>query len=341
MSLPRPSKGFDRPSRSVTSPGVARAQDRQRARETHAGIPLRTGAGLRKTKSQLACEQGSWCIGTWMRADPGTVRYWAFQCRAWRHEGACARHRSQQDFQRVMQALKPYKASELVLLVLTLDPRTSPSSLEGQFRSIPVLWERLRKMLARGISGLDAETGRGVEGFRKGFTFPGLGKFQLIRTLEEHRNGRPHLNVIVISSALAGFLRENPATESDLQAKRGPRWFRSLAHHAGFGPICSIEVARSKEAVASYVVKTEYGQPAPHPSLAGEVVKLSQLPFHAPFRMRRIQGSKGLLPPAKLPPDPAKTGKLFKHKPPEVMRAEQRAALDALAGRRRGLRVVR
>lgn len=331
MTLPRPSGRLARPSRSVISRDV-----------THAGIPLHTGAGLRKTKSQLACEQGSWCIGTWLRADPKAVRYFAFQCRAWRHEGACARFRSQQDYQRVMQAVKPYRASDLVLLVLTLDPKTSPRTLEGQFRSIPVLWEGLRKMLARGIGDFDERAGRlGVEGFRQGFRFPGLGPFQYIRTLEEHRNGRPHLNVIVISPTLAEFLRENPATESDTASKRGPRWFRSMARHAGFGPIASIEVARSREAIASYVVKTEYGSPAPHPSLAGEVVKLSQLPFHAPFRMRRIQGSKGLLPRAKPPPDPLKTGKLYRHKAPEAMLAEQRAAMAELGGRARRLRVVR
>ncbi|NTX62626.1 hypothetical protein HUA74_18400 [Myxococcus sp. CA051A] len=260
-------------------------------------------------------------MATWPRGetDPSKRKWWTYQCRSWRHEGDCARWVSQRDYARIMAALEPVAVADLVLVVLTLDPTRAEPTLAGQYQGLQPRWAMLQKYLTRGW----------LEG-----AIPAMGRFDFVSVVEQHRSGQPHVNVIIHSPELAAHLREHGPTDGDVAAKRGPRWWRSLVAHCGWGPLSSIGHARSKEDVASYSVKVSKGA-VPHPTMVGEVVKLAQLPVAAPPRMRRVRSSKGFLPPARKPPDPEREGGLMLHPTPEVMRQRQeeaRAALEATWG---------
>ncbi|AGC45452.1 hypothetical protein MYSTI_04152 [Myxococcus stipitatus DSM 14675] len=255
-------------------------------------------------------------MATWTRGetDPAKRRWWTYQCRSWRHEGDCARWVSQRDYARIMLALEPLRVEDLVLVVLTLDPERAEPTLDGQYQGLQPRWAMLAKYISRGW-------GEGG--------VPALGRIDFVSVVEQHRSGRPHLNVIIHSPELAQQLRERPPTAADVAAKRGPHWWRSLVAHCGWGPLSSIGHARSKEDVASYSVKVSKAA-VPHPTMVGEVVKLAQLPTAAPPRMRRVRSSKGFLPPARRPPDPEREGSLFLHPTPTEMQRRQEEACAAL-----------
>lgn len=264
-------------------------------------------------KSCGACEERAWSIVTWRRDAPEAQTWFCYRCRSWRHAGECARWVSQRDFARIREALRPLHVANLLLVVLTLDPKRAPESLEAQYRVLQPMWQRLQRDLSRGTSSV-----------------PGVGEFQYVTTVEMHRSGRPHMNVIIHSRELAQHLRERPPTEGDRKAKRGPKWFRDMAAHAGWGGLAFIGHAKSKDDVASYVTKMEKGEVG-SPTLEGEVTKTSQLPIMAPRRMRRVRCSKGFLASATKRKDPDVTGELKQHPTPEAQLAAQRAGYAALA----------
>ncbi|MBZ4422016.1 hypothetical protein [Myxococcus sp. RHSTA-1-4] len=202
---------------------------------------------------------------------------------------------------------------------MTLDPETAPAGLDDQYRHIEPLWGVLQKYLVRGW----------VEG-----NVPPMRRFDYVTVLEQHATGRPHVNVIVHSPALADHLRCNPPTENDVRRGWGPRWFRTLVAHVGWGPMSYIGHAKSKDDVASYVTKFDKGRVS-HPTLVGEVVKSAQLPIMAPRRTRRLRSSKRFLPPARLPTHPDWTGTMEQLPTPEDMKAvqgERHAELEAHLG---------
>lgn len=57
------------------------------------------------------------------------------------------------------------------------------------------------------------------------------------------------------------------------------------------------EAARNADALAGYLAKLAAEQDTPTPPGVGEVVKLTQLPVHAPRGFRRLRSSRGFLPP--------------------------------------------
>ncbi|WP_223632017.1 hypothetical protein [Corallococcus sp. EGB] len=213
-----------------------------------------------------------------------------------------------------MAALEGCDLSGLLLVVLTLDPRTAPAELDERYRCLQPRWAMLQKYLTR---GWDAG---GV---------PRLGKIKFVSTVEQHRNGSPHMNVIIYSPELAQLLREEPASEAEEARGVGPRWWRDLVAHCGWGHRSSIGHARSKSDVASYTVKVEKGA-VPHPTLVGEVVKTSQLPTWAPPKTRRLRATKGWLPPARKPTHPDWTGELVQAPTPELQRQAQAEGLAQL-----------
>lgn len=271
-------------------------------------------------KSCSACEAEAIHLEMWKRSDPLSRSRAPFKCRSWRHSGACARFVTQRDYARLREALKRRHISTMTFLVLTYDPRTAPKSLDAQFEELQPRWQALERLIKRGFGGA-----------------PGVGKFEYSTYVEGHRSGAPHMNVLIISRQFAQYLRDNPPTESDLDPEashggtRAPRWFRSLAAHAGFGPLCSLRHARSKDAVASYVTKFDSGA-VMHPALQGEVTKMSQLPIYAPRRFRRTRSSKGFLPPIHTRSDEPKewTGKIVMAPLPAVQLDRQQEGLRAL-----------
>lgn len=206
-----------------------------------------------------------------------------------------------------MVALEQCALEDLLLVVLTLTPEERRRPLDEQYQALEPKWTLLQKYLTRGWGDV-----------------PPMGRFKFVTVVEQHRDGVPHMNVIVHSPALAQHLREHPPNAADVAAKRGPRWFRDLVAHVGWGPLASIGHAIGKHELASYVGKTGAGS-APHPTAVGEVVKLSQLPVMAPRRMRRLRSTKGWLPPARRPTHPDWTGKMVQIPTPEKMQEQQRA----------------
>lgn len=276
-------------------------------------------------KSCDACAAEAWSLLSWKRSDPSKRRFFQFKCRNWRHNGECSRFITQRDYSRLREALRPHHVAHVLFLVLTYDPRTAPESLEDQYRQLQPRWQALERLLKRGWAG-----------------FPGVGKFDYATYVEGHRDGRPHLNVVIVSKALASYLRSRPPSASDLDPKashkgqRAPKWFRDLAAHAGFGPLCSLRHARTKDSVASYV--TKFAGSVDHPTLEGEVSKLSQLPVHAPQGFRRTRSSYRFLPPIKRTADADSTGCLSK-KPLGQLEAEERKR-EAVAPEREELGMV-
>lgn len=265
-------------------------------------------------KSCVACAHKDWSLVVWNKLSPEKRRFFCFKCRNWRHAGECSKFVTQRDYARLREALKRYHLADLCFLVLTYDPKRAPESLEAQYRELQPRWQALERLLKRGWAG-----------------FPGIGKFEYATYVEGHRDGRPHINVIIVSRELATYLRENPPTESDLnplsnhKGNRAPKWFRDMAAHAGFGPLCSLRHARTKDSVASYVTKFDTKAIA-HPTLEGEVAKLSQLPIMAPQGFRRTRSSYRFLPPIKTNREKLTTGALS-NKQVEVLEAQERTRI--------------
>lgn len=71
------------------------------------------------------------------------------------------------------------------------------------------------------------------------------------------------------------------------------------AVECGWGYESTGEVARSRDAVSSYIVKLA----GKHDASVGEVAKITQAPTAAPERFRRLRSGKGFLPPRRHDPD--------------------------------------
>jgi len=121
------------------------------------------------------------------------------------------------------------------------------------------------------------------------------GPIEYVQTLERHKKGGCHVNVVVGSADLAQVV------ENDWRL-----WRRSvlvpMATDCGFGPVCWVE--RCDEAsgrLAGYITKLAS-------ELTGAEGK-SQIPEDAPPHFRRLRASRGLLPPV---PVSELTGQLVK-----------------------------
>jgi len=124
---------------------------------------------------------------------------------------------------------------------------------------------------------------------------------------EAHRSGWPHMNLVLVSKGLAAHLRaERKGLEFDGVQGRALMLARGeLADHvlgAGWGPQSTMEVARSKGALAGYLVKLageldKDGDAESRGRVVGEVAKLTQVPLNAPLNFRRLRSGRGFLPP--------------------------------------------
>jgi hypothetical protein len=115
-----------------------------------------------------------------------------------------------------------------------------------------------------------------------------------VATVERHKSGWPHLNVIFRSQSLAEYVQGQIGEDH-----KADDWLRMLQRSAGFGPVAWWEPVRSQAAIADYLSKVAGEFLAGAGRLSSEVVKLTQLPLNAPVRMRRIRSSKGFLPKAR------------------------------------------
>jgi len=156
---------------------------------------------------------------------------------------------------------------------------------------------------------------------------------QWVGTVESHKKGWPHFNLILYCPPLAARLRElvDERHEEGMHRVDARLLGGELARHAqaaGWGVMCTGEAARSAERAAGYAVKVA----GMAERTVGEVAKLTQLPLQAPQRFRRLRSGKGFLPPRKH--NPEYTGTLVRrridpdgtvsvwplHAPPEAVR---------------------
>lgn len=221
---------------------------------------------LREPKWMKACAAKAWHLHL-KHKESGKEERVCWRCRSWRHQGECARHVARRDFARISEAFDRERPSSLVYLVLTLDQ--AKDQAHGMtpitaYRSLVRRWQSLRQWLQRRF-----------------------GRVGYVATVEQHRTGWPHLNVVVSCESFAAAIR----TE-DRKNGIAPGWLKGAAVRAGFGYRAWAEAPRNAEELAGYLVKLAHRE-----SLMGEVAKLSQLPLASPPGTRRLRSSRAFLPP--------------------------------------------
>lgn len=229
-----------------------------------------------------ACGEGRWHLRLKHKVT-GVEQRVCFKCRSWRHAGECARFVAARDFARISEAFDRETAENCTYLVLTLDQTGEAEKGMTPFeayRTVTRRWATLRQWMVRNY-----------------------GAVTYVATVEQHRTGWPHLNVVVSCAGFAAAIRASK------QRKDGtaPDWFKGAAVRAGFGYRATAQAPRDIEKLAGYIVKLAHQE-----SLTGEVVKLSQLPIASPHGTRRLRSSRAFLP-SMTTKTGEYTGELLKH----------------------------
>jgi hypothetical protein len=213
-----------------------------------------------------------------------------YKCFSWRCEGDCRRAKAAQYFRRISDAFEPLPVKDVLFIVLTCDPERKDlwKDRYDAFSELRERWRSLRKAITRR-----------------------WGPNAYVSTVEEHRSHWPHLNVVMYCPGLAHDCRENGTRRqsyigSDLKLhSRGVggkpfRNFKEHAIHCGFGQQVTLDLARSKGAVAGYVTKlageVEEAGTGVDARNIGEMTKHSQIPEHAGRHFRRLRSSLRFLP---------------------------------------------
>lgn len=201
-----------------------------------------------------ACENEEWTLNL-INKKTGESTFHCYKCKSWRHVGECSRYKGAQDYRRIKGAIEKL-GDNWIYLVLTFD---RSKSLKQSYRDIVKCWDKFRKRLERKY-----------------------GKFKYITLIEQHKDGYPHVNVLIHNEILF-----KKYTDFGFNALR-KEWFDFNVKDSGFGWKYWIENMRSKDAISGYFVKL-VGQ------MAGEFAKPSQIPREAPKNFRRLRASRGLL----------------------------------------------
>lgn len=227
------------------------------------------------------------------------------KCRSWRCEGECRRHNGKVTWARVVEALEPHSDCSILFGVLTIDQNSRYS--QRVWTDSTEAYRELSRMMTNYLKRLNRMLeAAGVEGIAS----------RWVAVVEQHRSGWPHVNLVIVCPSLASIVKAQQAeldghsgtyTDHERALLRG-----ELLEHAeavGWGRVSTLEVARSRGAVAGYIVKicgmhdeagTKATREATHEGkgqLGGEVVKLSQIPMAAPKGFRRLRSGVRFLPP--------------------------------------------
>lgn len=309
-----------------------------------------------------ACHECKWKLATWQKTKPTEVTWRPARCYSWRHAGPCARAKAAEDYQRIKEALARHERQHIAYAVLTLDPSAwtgdgweewhgegkrprregatkDANAIQAAYRALVDRWTVLSKAIRRRWDD-----------------------FEYVATVECHRSGWPHLNVVFVCPSLA--------QEIELEARRLRLWgrkskgrevarrvFGGMLESAGFGPIAFLEQALPLEGedkadrLAAYIAKLagdatgvwdgeKRGLCAPADDApagvvvhsieghtVGEISKLSQAPIIAPAHFRRLRSSKGFLPPKRR--DENMTGALYDEAGRELGRDPTSRLLEA------------
>jgi len=255
-----------------------------------------------------------YAVFTWPRGEtnPRTVTRRPYSCGSWRCPfgddgfGPCAVHESHVLFERMREAFGPIPESELLFMVLTLEPelhqKVAAGGIEGVYRAVGYNVQRFKQRLNRWL----ARRGLGQWGS------------EWIGTVEAHASGTPHVNVMFRNRTWAKLVREQvkarrqfgqTAKESILiDAEIVP-----LLRGCGLGAISTLETIRggargvsmaqsymaalAKHADASAAELDAKRRAGPGGTSPAELAKRSQIPYRAPKNFRRIRSGKRFLPP--------------------------------------------
>lgn len=277
-----------------------------------------------------------WFTWIWKRAHPGVQSRVPYNCNSWRCP-VCRRHEAAVAFARIRQAQQAIDAAGWCLIVLTVD-RLGFYSGKPWF-DVNACYRSLSKMSSKFLREVGYRWGPDTKLERYGG-----GKVRTVRhlsnrwiaTVEAHRSGWPHVNVMVWCPALALYLaRQRDERLSDPEVANAVALLREawkpgsaqktaqkepiaaeiyakgrqaslvsdelaeLVQAAGWGLQSTAEAARSTEAVAGYIIKVA----AHHDASVGELAKITQAPTNAPARFRRLRSGRRFLPPRHKNPD--------------------------------------
>lgn len=244
----------------------------------------------------------------------GEMRLVPARCYSWRHEGPCRAFRAASDAERIAGALEGAEPREVVFLVLTLDP----SAWTADGWTGPALERRADALAdadARGAAYQllsDRWTVLARRLRRAGHVL------RYVSTVESHRSGWPHLNVLLHCPTLAEEIAAAagpPVEGGEARRARGRRAASFVLGEAlvsaGFGHVGFAEVAADLRAIADYMGATA-GKVADsarkldpaaalvddvhRQRLAREAAKWAQTPVLTPPHFRRLRSSRGFLP---------------------------------------------
>jgi hypothetical protein len=177
--------------------------------------------------------------------------------------------------------------TDTCLLVLTLD-RCGTYSGEKRWKNAQEAYRELGQMSAAMLQRLRRwMKSQGWDPLRN----------QWVSTTEMHRNGWPHVNLVLSSADLAKWIKTEKNERladhiSEQDAKYVSRELADIVTASGFGLLSTAECAHSTEQALGYICKVAGKQD----ETIGEIAKLTQLPHAAPPRFRRLRSGKGFLP---------------------------------------------
>lgn len=273
-----------------------------------------------------ACFRSLWKLVTWPKAKPDQRSERCARCFSWRHGGPCQQAKAAQDYSRMKETLEPLARDRLAYVVLTLDPSAwTGSGWSGPAKARVLDAVRDRGAIAHAYAELCARWTQLIKRLRQRF-----GALEYVATVECHKSGWPHLNVVLYSSRLqstfGGCLATihralNTWTRKARGREAARRIFGDLLEVAGFGRIAFAEPAKPLDAdggdpLAGYMAKLAALVETPFTGedpgglvdsidgrLVAELVKHSQVPYNAPSNFRRLRSSTGFLAPKRTNPD--------------------------------------
>lgn len=237
-----------------------------------------------------------WYVYTWKKAEApsGALRV-PYQCRSWRCE-VCAEHESRVLYARIAEARSKLDAHGWTFWVLTLD------NARGRWRSAAHAYAELARLTRRFLDRLRYRiVWRGKRKFRE----PRYSlRNQWVATVEAHKSGMPHVNLMIWCPDLAADVDEQVRKREAMGMLGRNRVLLSgdllsMVTASGWGVQATAERARSPRQVASYMVKVA----AKADATASEVAKCTQLPKNAPARFRRLRSGEKFLPKRYKNPD--------------------------------------
>ena len=225
-------------------------------------------------------------IDLWRRDGTGDVVRVPFECGSWRCP-ACRPWVASLDYARISKALQDGR--RWVYAVLTVDPTKAHNDRSSVWTEASSWWnQRLRKSLARRY-----------------------GRIAYVQTWEQHKTGRPHMNVVLTGLGLLqriDAMGERPSRRqmADRRSRRILRWRAELRHlvmQSGYGAVLWVEPlwteagVQDNAALAGYLVKAGKGLGLGAARELSTPGAKDQTPLVAPPGFRRMRASRGTLEP--------------------------------------------